>query len=141
MENSEMNVYEKLLEIKEVINNAKDIRKGLYKQLSELDLEVNDIYHYIEFSECNVVDIVKMHYVLKEVLKKRRQVKDMISTISFLIPDLVKASKNDTLKKLASFEEDENKYYVIRTDILSEALGNEVLKKDSKFCIGKEEEK
>lgn len=50
--------------------------KSINKQLAEVELEIEDLYHYIEFSLFNAAQGYHAYKMLKERLIKRRQLKD-----------------------------------------------------------------
>ena len=50
--------------------------KSINKQLAEVELEIEDLYHYIEFSTFNAAQGYHAYRMLKERLIKRRQLKD-----------------------------------------------------------------
>jgi hypothetical protein len=50
--------------------------KSINKQLAEVELEIEDLYHYIEFSTFNASQGYHAYKMLKERLIKRRQLKD-----------------------------------------------------------------
>lgn len=52
--------------------------RTINKQLSEVELEIEDLYHYIEFSSFNAAQGYKAYKMLKERLVKRRELKDSI---------------------------------------------------------------
>lgn len=52
--------------------------KTINKQLAEIELEIEDLYHYIEFSSFNAAQGYKAYKMLKERLVKRRELKDSI---------------------------------------------------------------
>ncbi|WP_455717800.1 hypothetical protein [Anaerosporobacter sp.] len=52
--------------------------KTINSQLAEVELEIEDLYHYIEFSSFNAAQGYKAYKMLKERLVKRRELKDSI---------------------------------------------------------------
>lgn len=136
MEDPNSKLYEQLLSFREIAKNAENIHSDLLKEQSNLDLAISDIYHYIEFTDCSVTDIVRLHYVLKDILKKRRKVKNLAPVTACLIPTF-NCSKGTVLKQLSNFGNDDEKYYNVRTDILTKALGDKAPAKDSKFSPAK----
>lgn len=52
--------------------------KTINRQLAEVELEIEDLYHYIEFSSFNAAQGYKAYKMLKERLIKRRELKDSI---------------------------------------------------------------
>jgi hypothetical protein len=50
--------------------------KSISKQLKEVELEIEDLYHYIEFGTFNAAQGYKAYKMVKERLIKRRELKD-----------------------------------------------------------------
>jgi hypothetical protein len=50
--------------------------KSINRQIAEIELEIEDLYHYIEFSNFNAAQGYHAYKMLKERLIKRRQLKD-----------------------------------------------------------------
>lgn len=57
-------------------------RKELYSELSRMDKEIADIYHYIEFYPLSASKGYKMAKMLKDCLVQRRAVKDEIELLN-----------------------------------------------------------
>lgn len=67
-----------MMELTETAENYAKYAKTINKQLSEVELEIEDLYHYIEFSSFNAAQGYKAYKMLKERLIKRRELKDSI---------------------------------------------------------------
>ena len=63
----------------------------LVKALSEVDLEQQDILHFLEFDTYDAVTMMKVTKRLKEVRVKRREIKDELSTIQSVLTRIGKA--------------------------------------------------
>lgn len=93
---TEMVSEEKIANIKEIIEDkekllqmtseisltftaVKAIKEESISELSETDMALSDIYHFIEFTDnLNLAQTYKVMQLLKAVLKKRRKAKDKI---------------------------------------------------------------
>ena len=102
-------------ETKDILNEIDVISKKLIlyssclsDDLSMLDQKINDIYHFIEFSNLNAVDGYKIYKKLQETLKQRRYTKNKLSDINNLI-SLINYSKIKDIKE--QIELNENKKY------------------------------
>lgn len=58
--------------------NKKGCLTDLKSKLSDIDQEISDLEHYIEFNQLNACDAYKAYYMLHENLQKRRKIKDSI---------------------------------------------------------------
>lgn len=63
----------------------------LAKELSEADLEQQDILHFLEFDTYDAVTMVKVTKRLKEVRVKRRAIKDELLVIQSVLGRIGKA--------------------------------------------------
>lgn len=68
------------------MDNIKELRAGFLKQMglrkkelegkqSEYDLAISDALHYLENEKCDAVNMVKTAKLIKELRRKRREVK------------------------------------------------------------------
>lgn len=96
-------------------------RMDLNDRLSEVDLEICDIEHYIEFFALDAAKGYKAYRMLKERLIHRRHIKDEMAKAGLLLSgfaaDFSERNMDQQLRKL------ENKKYAPR--ILAELFGNE----------------
>lgn len=122
----------------EYIENFLDFLRTLRSDLSiaqmnedEANKETQDILHRLELIEDSEEDTTKMVASLKTVRQKRRNAKDVIATAR---PVLKWADNDYSYKALQNLEkclgevrkaesELENRHYLAKTDIVSEALG------------------
>lgn len=58
--------------------NKKGCLTDLKSKLSDIDQEISDLEHYIEFNRLNACDAYKSYKMLHETLQKRRKIKDSI---------------------------------------------------------------
>lgn len=83
MEYEEIDQTLKLLEeIKCFFLNLKETEKKLIADLANKEAEFCDIYHEIELSDLNAVEIIKIHKQEKKVLQERRDLKNKIEFIN-----------------------------------------------------------
>lgn len=66
--------------ISETCKRLDDVCKTYSTSLSDIDKEINDIYHYIEFSNLDAYRGWKAYKMLKDKLNERRKIKDNLSS-------------------------------------------------------------
>lgn len=100
------------MDIFTIIKTISDSRKALsdYKSvlgndLSKLDSQVNNIYHIIEISSLNAVQFTKLSYKLKEVLVKRREIKEQMIMIEGCLKDnkSIETTSKESAKRLERY--------------------------------------
>ncbi len=101
--------------------------KEIADELSQKDLERQDILHYIENTELNAAGYAKVGKLLKKVSIERREIKKDLEKITCLKDKLANKYNNkliagDIIKALKGIETIENRKgtYINRTDILKE---------------------
>ena len=92
------------------LNQAHLRAKELNKKVSEYDLAITDIMHFLEFEKCDAVAMVKAAKKLKDLRAERRLVKIEKEQTDCLITTM----RN---KNLARFE---HKTYTYRTTIMDD---------------------
>jgi len=83
-------------DLNNIVNKISDEGNKRSKDLSNIDKELTDVYHYIEFSNFDVVRGYKAYKELQDVLKKRREIKNDLKLLSNLranIPGLDKVNE------------------------------------------------
>ena len=121
-----------LKELNLVSNKFKHIRNKRLEELSQVDLEVSDIYHYIETGGYNAAQASKVFKLLRQTLSRRRDIKDEFELIQALSDSLYKKTKNISSKSKSKSNNIKNKNtYTCRTTILQDNLG--VKEKELKF--------
>ena len=75
-------LYNQILEIKNQYIAENDL---LNKRLSQIDLEISDIYHFIELEKVPVTKWVKIYKLLREKLIERGKIKSEIRTTFVMI--------------------------------------------------------
>lgn len=116
--------------LKYMINFFQNIDKQAQKvseELSQKDLERQDILHYIENTELNAAGYAKIGKLLKRVSIERREIKKELEKINLLKDRLTNKYNNkmitgDIIKALKGLQTINNKKgtYVNRTEILKE---------------------
>lgn len=74
--------YKQILEIKNQYIKENEL---LNKRLSQIDLEITDMYHFIELEKVSVTKWVKIYKLLREKLIERAKIKSEIRTTSVMI--------------------------------------------------------
>ena len=81
----------------------------LVKELSEVDLEQEDILHFLELDTYNAVTMMKVTKRLKEVRSRRREIKNELAMVQPICSRIGKPTLTNTVPKR----------YNYRTDVLS----------------------
>ena len=103
-------------------NETEKELKSLYEELSEKDLEQQDLLHYIESNELNGAGYAKIGKALKIVRKERRVIKNDIEKLEEVKRFVQKYNNKlitgdiiQTLKKLDGLEKKQsNPHYVYK---------------------------
>lgn len=69
------------------------------KQLAEVDLEQQDILHYIENNNLNASGYAKIGKLLKDVRTNRREIKDTLDKLNVIRGNLTKKYNNKFIDK------------------------------------------
>ena len=112
-------MYDCVNELKRVLKEVERDEKELNNNLSNFDKEITDILHQIEFGGYNASQGAVLTKSLREVLRKRREVKDrniLVNKMRDKIGSAIKSAE-DTNKYL------ERRTYKPRTDILKNTIG------------------
>jgi len=80
-------------EIKKLIFESENKYKKLKEELSKLDLESTDILHYLEFHKINAYDGWVFANKLKDIMMKRREIKDELVPLHSLMNKFVYKNK------------------------------------------------
>lgn len=84
----------------------------LNQKLSAVDLEEQDILHFIEFEKCDAVTMMKLMKKLKDVRTRRREIKDEVDKVNAVNARL---GGSKLLK-----EPDTEKFYTYKTSVTEE---------------------
>ena len=68
--------------IVELSSNIDRMKHEVEDAYQDVELEVCDVYHYIELNDLNAADGYKAYKMLQEALKRRRKIKDTANIIS-----------------------------------------------------------
>ena len=121
-----------LKELRAISNKFQDIKNKKLEELSQIDLEISDIYHYIEIGGYNAVQSSKVFKLLRQTLSRRRDIKDEFELIQVLSDSLSISTKKISSKSKSKSDNMKNKNtYICRTNILQDNLG--VKEKELKF--------
>lgn len=76
-------------------NELCETKKRLSNELSEVDLQQQDILHFLEFEKCDAVTMVKATKKLKLVRQKRREIKNKYQVVVIMCDRLKSTIKNE----------------------------------------------
>lgn len=112
-------MYDCVSELRRVLKEVERDEKELNNSLSNFDKEITDILHQIEFGGYNASQGAILTKSLREVLRKRREVKDR---------NILVNKMRDKISSAIKSAEDTNKYlerrtYRPRTDVLKNTIG------------------
>ena len=79
-----MTEEEFLIQMKNFFENIDKLKVDLEKQISETELERNDLLHELELGNLNAIEMTKVAKTLKEVLQERRKYKDELAKVMTL---------------------------------------------------------
>lgn len=105
-------LYNQIFEIKNQYIKENDL---LNKMLSQIDLEISDIYHFIELEKVPVTKWVKIYKLLREKLIERGKIKSEIRTTSVMINVFDKEFNREEITQNVQLVQYEA--YAPRTDI------------------------
>ena len=77
-----MNVKEKIIEVSKLLDDLEDIDETLSDSLSKVDLQISDLYHFLENMTLNSKSCYRLCRELKVALNNRRTIKKNISLMS-----------------------------------------------------------
>lgn len=109
---SDYELNESVQSLFEFVKWMKERRAYLYDQVHDCDLEIVDLNHAIEFKTLNVVEGYKLYKQLHEVSVKRREYKNEIQQIDFIMNTPINETRLDNLQK--SLDKVSEKVYVPR---------------------------
>ena len=96
-------------------DHIKDYQDNLNKMLSDVDKEISDILHYLEFTDLSDSDILTISRRLQECRRHRRKIKDEIDkTDSIRSVFLDKSFGNKVRQSLAMIKKIETRQYTPR---------------------------
>ena len=77
-------------------------KEELTNQLSQVDKELSDINHYIEFVNLNAAQGYKAYKIIKERRIKRRSIKNELEVLSIILGKKISDSVTDEIQKAVS---------------------------------------
>ena len=84
-----------------LVEQYKEMKKDLTKRLSELELQQNDILHYIQLSNISTVSGFKIYKKLQKVRQERSKVKQLIHLVDTVQQMNIDTEKlNETISSL-----------------------------------------
>lgn len=108
----------KVVEVCNLLNELDDLKPSLVDNLSEYDLRLSDLYHFIELHSLDAKGCCRMIKLLKEVLTKRREIKINLSLATSYEMQKQKLINKDNRKMMLSqisrCWKEENKNYEYR---------------------------
>lgn len=79
-----MTEEEFLIQMKNFFEGIDKLKIDLEKQISETELERNDLLHELELGNLNAIEMTQVAKTLKEVLQERRKYKDELAKVMIL---------------------------------------------------------
>ena len=112
-DNTQMEKWEnRIKSMNEFVQDAETRREQLAKDMSDIDKEIIDIQHYIEFNDMNAYQGWLAYKMLQNRLKKRRKIKDELQVLTQLGDCKIDSSMLEDIKN--AIEELGNRVYVPR---------------------------
>lgn len=97
------NELEQSIEVfQNLVNDITKRKETLWSKLSDLDQEISDINHYIEFKKLNAYQGWLACQMLKIRFEKRRKIKNQISVLNVLCDSKIKNETVDNIYSLMS---------------------------------------
>lgn len=125
-----INVKDKIVEVSKLLDELDEQKPNLVNALSECDLKLSDLYHYVEHNKMDAKACCRMIKELKKVLIERREVKINLAVISSFEMQKQKIVSHDNrkimLSQVCKCYKDEGQDYVYRIyteEELKELLG------------------
>ena len=115
-----MNSLEAFELLKTLIESVNEKTNSLTQQLSQYDLEQQDILHFIENRKLNAAQMSKLFKLLKGIRENRRNIKQELSRYTSLASRM---SKGSNLLECKLELKPEEEFYELRTDVLNHDFG------------------
>lgn len=100
---------DKVSNLNGLAKEAQERRNILLKKLSQVDKELCDIYHYIEFCNLNAAQGYKSYKMIKDRRIKRRSIKNELDILNIILGKKISDSVTDEIQK-AVLGMDKRKY-------------------------------
>lgn len=91
---------DKLSELNGLKSDATKRKEELCKQLSDVDKELSDIYHYIEFCNLNAAQGYKAYKMVKDRRIKRRSIKNELVVVNAILENKISDSITEEIEKI-----------------------------------------
>ena len=91
---------DKVSELNGLRNDATKRKEELCKQLSDVDKELSDINHYIEFCNLNAAQGYKAYKMVKERRVKRRSIKNELVVVDAILEKRISDSITEEIEKV-----------------------------------------
>ena len=126
-----MNIEDLLKYMLELFQKTEQNLKDEFEKLSQKDMELNDLYHYIEIHKLKAYEYAQVGKLIKTLREERRHIKNNIEMIQEIKQFTDKYNnrliQGDIIKTLKGYKTIENKQdkpiYTYKTNIL-ERLNN-----------------
>lgn len=92
-------IKNKLAELYSYVQSSEERQKELTNALSDVDKEISDIHHYIEFGKFNCYQGWLAFSMLRNRLKQRRKIKDELTIINQLGESIIDLNALENIKK------------------------------------------
>ena len=114
-----------LKQAKSLFTNIDSYKKFYAAELSKIDLEQEDILHYIELHEkMSGAELLKAACALRKIRQKRRSIKNKLE-LTGIFSGCVGAKDKTIVSLMKDPLNDDKKTYNVRTNILKEVFGYE----------------
>ncbi|WP_099467817.1 hypothetical protein [Konateibacter massiliensis] len=90
---------DKVSDLNGLANDALHRKEELLKQLSEIDKELSDISHYIEFVNLNAAQGYMTYKMIKDRRIKRRSVKNELEVLAIILGKKISETATDEIQK------------------------------------------
>lgn len=91
---------DKVSELNGLRNDATKRKEELCKQLSDVDKELSDINHYIEFCNLNAAQGYKAYKMVKDRRIKRRSIKNELVVVDAILEKKISDSITEEIEKV-----------------------------------------
>lgn len=112
-ENTQMDKWESgIASMNEFVQDAETRKEQLTKDMSDIDKEITDIQHYIEFNDMNAYQGWLAYKMLQNRLKRRRKIKNELQVLTQLGNCKIDSSMLEDIKNV--IQEMNNRVYTPR---------------------------
>jgi len=93
---------DKVQSLNGLADEATTRRDELNRRLKQLDLITPDVAHYVENSKPNAAQMCKFFKMWQKKLRERREIKDELMILDFILDNQIKNTLEDDLNKVVS---------------------------------------